>query len=129
VARRPPAASASPTSVVSPVAPGSLTLEQLRADPAGARGKTVLWTVQVYALQTADPLRKGLEQNEPYLLVTGPGQQNATLYVAFPDALEQKARSLASVAPVTVRLTATVRVGRSDPLGVPVLDAVRLDRL
>jgi hypothetical protein len=84
--------------------------------------------VQIYALETADVLRKGLEPNELYLLVTGPGQENATLYVAVPDTLEQTARTLASVAPVTVRLTATVRVGRSDPLGVPILDAVRLDR-
>jgi hypothetical protein len=124
--RHPPAAPAGPTPT--PTSAGSLTLQQLRADPVGARGKTVRWTVQIYALETADVLRKGLEPNELYLLVTGPGQENATLYVAVPDTLEQTARTLASVAPVTVRLTATVRVGRSDPLGVPILDAVRLDR-
>ncbi len=121
-----PAGATSATPTASPG--GTLTLEQLRADPAGARGKTVKWNVQVYALETADALRKGLDPNEPYLLVTGPDQQNATLYVAVPDALEQTARSLASIAPVTVRLTATVRLGRSEPLGVPILDAVRLDR-
>jgi len=106
----------------------SVTLAQLRADPAAARGKTVDWDVEVYALQTADGLRSGLAANEEYLLVTGPGQENATLYVTFPPALEQQARSLTSVAPVRAHLVATVRLARTDPLGVPILDAVILKR-
>jgi hypothetical protein len=105
-----------------------LALAQLRADPQGARGKTVDWDVEVFALQTADGLRGGLAPDEMYLLVTGPGQENATLYVAFPPTLEQSVRSLASIAPVKAHLVATVRAARTDPLGIPILDAVALKR-
>src|SRR5258708_7780175 len=36
---------------------GGLGAADLRADPAGTRGKVVRWEVQVLSLQTADPLR------------------------------------------------------------------------
>ena len=118
----------SATPISAAAAPANLTLAQLRADPTGAHGKSVAWDVEVYALQTADGLRGGLAPNEEYLLVSGPGQENATLYVTFPPDLQQRVRSLTSVAPVRAHLVATVRVGRSDPLGVPILDAVALTR-
>jgi hypothetical protein len=38
------------------------------------------------------------------------------------------ARQLASLAPVAVTLAATVRIGRSEPVGVPILDAQSLTR-
>ncbi len=105
-----------------------LTAAALRADPTGTKGKTVQWTVRVFALETADPLRKGLAPDEPYLLASGPGNENAVLYVAVPPALLDAARSTASAAPVPVTIVATVRTGRSDPVGVPILDAVSLVR-
>src|SRR5581483_10253068 len=61
-------------SEVSPADPTHLEISaaDLRADPDGARGKLVRWDVEVLAMQTADPLRKGLLPDEPYLLARGP---------------------------------------------------------
>src|SRR5581483_6953444 len=44
----------------------------LRADPAGMKGRVVRWDVEVMALQRADPLRPELALDEPYLLARGP---------------------------------------------------------
>jgi hypothetical protein len=117
-------------SEVSPVDPARVEISaaDLRADPDGARGKVVHWDVEVLAMQTADPLRKGLAADEPYLLVRGPGAESALLYVAVPPSLLATARTMASVAPVAVTLVATVRAGRSEPVGVPILDAQSLAR-
>jgi hypothetical protein len=106
-----------------------LSAADLRADPDGARGKHVRWDVEVLAMATADdPLRKGLNPDEPYLLVRGPGTESALLYVAIPPSLVTAACALASLAPVPIALAATVRVGRSEPVGVPILDAQSLTR-
>jgi hypothetical protein len=105
-----------------------LSAADLRTDPDGARGKHVRWDVEVLAMATADPLRKGLNPDEPYLLARGPGVESALLYVAIPPAMLTAARALASQAPVPVTLAATVRVGRSEPVGVPILDAQSLAR-
>jgi len=105
-----------------------LSAADLRVDPDGARGKHVRWDIEVLAMATADPLRKGLNPDEPYLLARGPGAESALLYVAIPPSLVTTAHSLASLAPVPVTLAATVRLGRSDPVGVPILDAQSLTR-
>ena len=97
-----------------------LSAADLRADPQGTRGKMVHWDVEFLALQTADPLRRDLAPEEPYMLVRGPGDENALLYVAVPPSLVASVRALPPLAQVTV--TARVRNGRSDPVGVPILD-------
>jgi hypothetical protein len=104
----------------------TISAADLRADPDGVRGKTVRWDVEVLAFATADPLRKGLNPYEPYLLARGPGSESALLYVAVPPSLLALARTLASRAPVSVSIVATVRSGRSEPVGVPILDAQSL---
>jgi hypothetical protein len=110
---------------VAPIDPSVVTLSaaDLRADPDAAKGKLVHWNVQVLAMQTADVLRKGLNPDEPYLLVRGPGNESALIYVAIPPPLVVAARTVASSAPVPVALVATVRDGRSEPVGIPVLEA------
>ncbi len=105
-----------------------LSAADLRADPEGARGKHVRWDVEVLAIATADPLRKGLNPEEQYLLARGPGSESALLYVAIPSALVATAHSLASLAPVPITLAGTVRLGRSEPVGVPILEAQSLTR-
>lgn len=102
----------------------SLSAADLRADPQGTRGKTVRWRVQVIALQTADPLRRDLAPNEPYLLAKGPGTEDALLYLAVPPSLLATARALDPLSTVTV--IARVRVGRSAASGVPILDIERI---
>jgi hypothetical protein len=97
-----------------------LTAADLRADPAAARGKLVRWDVEILALQNADPLRRELAPDEPYLLAKGPGTEDALLYLAVPPALLNAAKALP---PLTrVLITATVRSGHSEPVGTPILD-------
>ena len=104
----------------------SLSAADLRADPEGTRGRLVRWNVQVLALQTADPLRRDLAPDEPYLLARGPGSENSLLYLAVPPSLLDVARQLTALTEVTV--TARVRTGRSEPVGVPILDLLVLAR-
>ena len=97
-----------------------LTAADLRADPAAARGKLVRWDVEILALQVADPLRRELAPDEPYLLARGPGTEDALLYLAVPPSLLNQAKALP---PLTrVLITATVRSGHSEPVGTPILD-------
>jgi hypothetical protein len=107
---------------------GALSAADLRSDPQKARGVVVRWDVQVLALAHADVLHKDLTPDEPYLLARGPGNENAMLYIAVPPALVQTATSLTAFAPVTASIVATVRNGKSAPLGVPILDAQSLTR-
>ena len=97
-----------------------LTAADLRADPDGTRGKMVQWEVQVLSLQTADPLRPEMARDEPYLLAKGPGTEDALLYLAVPPSLLAQAKALP---PLTrVLITARVRSGHSEPVGIPILD-------
>ena len=104
-----------------------LSASDLRADPAAARGKMVIWNVEFLALQTADPLRHGLADEEPYILARGPNSENALLYLVVPPSLMGTARALQPLAKITV--TARVRDGRSDPVGIPILDIQTLRRI
>lgn len=103
-----------------------LSAADIRSDPEGSKGKLVRWDVQAVALQTADPLRTGLQPGEQYLLALGPGSEKTLVYLAVPQSLLATARSLPSLADVTV--TARVRNGKSEPAGVPILDLESLTR-
>ena len=98
----------------------ALSAADLRADPDGTRGKTVRWDVQVLALQRADPLRRDLAVDEPYFLAKGPGSEDALIYLAIPPSLLGEARSVQPLSRLLV--TARVRAGRSQPVGIPILD-------
>ncbi len=98
----------------------ALSAADLRADPEGTRGKTVRWEVQVLALQYADPLRRDLANDEPYFLAKGPGAEDQLLYLAIPPSLLAEARSTQALTRLLV--TARVRTGRSQPVGIPILD-------
>jgi len=104
----------------------TLSAADLRADPDGTRGKTVRWEVQVLALQKADPLRRELATDEPYFLAKGPGSEDALIYLAIPPSLVGEARS---VQPLTrLLVTARVRSGRSQPVGIPILDILSFSK-
>jgi len=98
----------------------------LRVDAARVRGRVVRWEVQSISLQKADPLRRGLEPDEPYLLAIGPVGENVVLYLAVPPALLAEARALPPMS--DLRITARVRLGRSEPTGAPILDLLTLTR-
>jgi hypothetical protein len=102
----------------------TISAADLRADPDRYKGQTVRWVVQVVAYQTADPLRKGLRIEEPYLLARGPGSESSLLYLALPPSLMDVGRELKPLSSVVI--LAKVRYGRSDPSGVPVLDVQRI---
>ncbi len=104
----------------------ALTAADLRADPEGTRGKVVRWEVQLLSLQTADPLRRELARDEPYLLARGPGGESALLYLAVPPSLLSDARAIPPLAHVLI--TARVRSGRSEPVGTPILDLKSISR-
>ncbi len=97
-----------------------LTAIDLRLDPEGTKGRVVRWEVQVVGLQRADPLRRDLAADEPFLLAIGPKGENVILYVAVPESLVNEAKAIPSMQ--SVILTARVRTGRSRPTGAPILD-------
>ena len=103
-----------------------VTAADLRLDPGAYRGRTVRWVVQVVGLQAADPLRRDLEPEEPYLLAMGPKGESAVLYLAVPPSLLTQAKSIAPMAEMLI--TARVRTGRSTPTGAPVLDLLTLTK-
>ncbi len=109
----------------SAAAPG-IRAADLRADPAGMKGRVVRWEVEVMALQNADPIRVEMAPDEPYLLARGPGTENVVLYLAVPPKLLAEARSIAPLTKLTV--TARVRSGRSEPAGTPILDLLTIER-
>ncbi len=99
----------------------------LRADPDAARGVLVRWNVQVLSpIQRADPLRRELAENEPYVIARGPDGENALLYLAIPPSLLDAVGSIAPLSGVVI--TARVRTGRSSPVGVPILDLTSIVR-
>ena len=98
----------------------------LRLDPSGYVGRTVRWAVQVVGLQNADPLRKGFRPDEPYLLALGPSGESAVLYFAVPSTLLAEAKSIRAMSKVI--LTGTVRTGRSEPTGAPIIDLRSITR-
>jgi len=104
-----------------------MSAADLRADPDGTRGVVVRWNVQVLSpVQRADPLRRELGENEPYVIARGPDEESALLYLAIPPSMLD---AVGAVAPLTsVVITARVRTGRSSPVGVPILDIISIVR-
>jgi SH3-like domain-containing protein len=102
----------------------AVSAADLRSDPDHYRGSTVRWVVQAISVQQADPLRKGLAPDEPYLLARGPGSESSLLYLALPAALVPSAKALQPLSDILV--LARVREGRSEPSGVPILDVLRI---
>jgi SH3-like domain-containing protein len=102
----------------------AVSAADLRSDPEHYKGSIVRWVVQAIAVQQADPLRKGLAPDEPYLLARGPGSESSLLYLALPASMVASARALQPLSNIMV--LARVRAGRSEPSGVPILDVLRI---
>ncbi|HUQ83358.1 MAG TPA: hypothetical protein VM076_19545 [Gemmatimonadaceae bacterium] len=96
----------------------------LRADPVASRGKVVRWSVQILATQKADALRRDLAADETYLLARGPYEENALLYLVVPPALIATTKGIPELSQAMI--TARVRTGRSDLVGVPILDILTI---
>lgn len=102
----------------------AVSAADLRAQPDRYKGQTLRWRVQKIAVQTADPLHRGLAPDEPYILARGPGNENSLLYLALPPSLVDQARRIDPLAWIIV--TARVRDGNSQPSGVPLLDVISI---
>jgi hypothetical protein len=96
----------------------------LRSDPQGSRGKVVRWSVQILATQKADALRRDLNADETYLLARGPNEENAMLYLVVPPSLLSATRAIPELSQAMI--TARVRTGRSELVGVPILDILTI---
>ena len=96
----------------------------LRADPVGSRGKVVRWAVQILAKQKADVLRRDLAPDEVYLLARGPNEENALLYLVVPEALMTSTKAMPEL--TQAMITARVRTGKSELVGVPILDLLSI---
>ena len=96
----------------------------LRSDPQGSRGKVVRWSVQILATQKADALRRDLNPDETYLLARGPYEENALLYLVVPPSLMSAVKSIPELSQAMI--TARVRIGRSELVGVPILDILTI---
>jgi hypothetical protein len=98
----------------------------IRADPEGMKGRLVRWDMEFISYQRADPLRRDLTADDWYILARGPVGENAIVYLVVPPALRSTAEAFSPLARITV--SARVRVGRSQPVGVPILDLETLGR-
>jgi hypothetical protein len=96
----------------------------LRADPVGSRGKVVRWAVQILAKQKADVLRRDLAPDEVYLLARGPNDENALLYLVVPASLMSNTKAMPEL--TQAMITARVRTGKSELVGVPILDLLSI---
>jgi hypothetical protein len=102
----------------------SVSAADLRSDPQGSRGKVLRWSVQILATQKADALRRDLNADETYLLARGPYEENALLYLVVPPSLMSAVKSIPELSQAMV--TARVRTGRSELIGVPILDILTI---
>jgi hypothetical protein len=102
----------------------SVSAADLRSDPQGSRGKVLRWSVQILATQKADALRRDLNADETYLLARGPYEENALLYLVVPPSLMSAVKSTPELSQAMV--TARVRTGRSELIGVPILDILTI---
>ena len=104
----------------------ALSGADVRAAPERYRGAVVRWNVEFISVQKADLLRRDLRPGEPYMLARGPGSESGLLYVAIPPALMAEVERFKPLDVITI--TARIRVGRSEPAGVPVLDLIAAAR-
>jgi len=108
-----------------PSAPGVLSGvsgAEVRARPADFVGKTVQWTVQYLALQTADELRPEIPRGQRYLLARGPLPESGFIYVMLPSEWLPRVEQLQPLAEVVI--VARIKAGRSQLLGNPVVELV-----
>lgn len=103
---------------------GDLAAAELRADPELYHGRTVEWSLQFIAVDTADRVRSDFYVGEPYILARGPGEETGFVYVAVPPDRLAEVQSLRPLERIEV--LARIRVGRSAVLDAPVLELLDL---
>lgn len=97
---------------------------EVRARPAEFEGKTVQWSVQYVALQTADEVRREIPAGQRYMLARGPLPESGFIYVILAPAMVGRVEQLQPLAEVVI--IARIKAGRSQYLGNPVVELVDL---
>ena len=97
---------------------------EVRARPAEFEGKTVQWTVQYVALQTADELRREISPGQRYMLARGPLPESGFIYVILAPAMVGRIEQVQPLAELVI--IARIKAGRSQYLGNPVVELVDL---
>lgn len=97
-----------------------------RAEPVAFVGRSVTWTLEHVALQTADEWRPDFLPGEAYDLARVPGSDGRYVYLALPDRLTDRVRALSPFE--RIRVHGRVRTGRSALTGNPIVEVSRIDR-
>lgn len=104
----------------------ALSPADVSADPAGARGRMVTWTLQFISLERAERVRTDFFEGEPFLLTRFGGTSGPFVYVAIPV---ERVTEMEGLVPLeTVEVTGRVRTGSSALTGSPILDLVSFRR-
>jgi hypothetical protein len=114
-----------PDSVLETAAPGAtagVTAAEVRAEPARWIGQTVLWKLQVVAVQVADQLRPELPAGKPYLLTRGPLPESGFVYVLITDEQATRFRAAAPLQEIEARVR--IRAPSSRYLPTPVVELI-----
>lgn len=105
-----------------------VTAAEVRGGGAAYEGRTLRWTLQVIAVQTADELRRDMPIGQRYLLARGPMPETGFVYVLLTA---EQARVIETLEPLSrLSIVGRVRRARSQYLGNPILDLLefRVDR-
>jgi hypothetical protein len=108
--------------VAGPGATAGVTAAEVRAEPARWIGQTVLWKLQVVAVQVADQLRPELPAGRPYLLTRGPLPESGFVYVLITDEQATRFRAAAPLQEIEARVR--IRAPSSRYLPTPVVELI-----
>lgn len=106
---------------------GDLAPDVVAAAPPGTfAGRSVTWTLEFVALQRAEGHRSDFDPDESFVLARAAGTAGLYVYVVVPDRLRD---AFGGMAPFErFRVEGTLRTGRSELTGNPILEAEALLR-
>lgn len=114
-----------PASAVQVGVEGDVDPEVVELAPSGTFvGRSVTWTVEYVAVQTADEWRTDFRRGETFALARVPGGEGRYVYLALPERLAPRFRELAPFE--RIRVAGTIRTERSELTGNPILDVTRI---
>ncbi|HUP20663.1 MAG TPA: hypothetical protein VM778_12015 [Gemmatimonadota bacterium] len=94
------------------------------APPGTFVGRTVTWTLEHVAVQQADEWRTDFRRGETFELARVPGMAGRYVYLVLPERLAPRFRELAPFE--RIRVSGTIRTGRSQLTGNPIVDVTRI---
>ncbi len=103
---------------------GRVTAAEIRADPPRYIGRTVDWTLELIAVQTADELRIEMPEGQTYLLTRGPLPEPGFVYVTVTESQANEFRSLQALQEMTLKVT--IKAPRTRFLATPVVELVSM---